>query len=224
MTPPRDKKPAARLDGLRDAMSRKREPASRSYRYLAHLIERAYPRGEGGTALAVCCTDGDALAGDMVLMQAYCLQSEIGASVLMIDARARDVGGGISDRLGLESQPGYADMLLRGGADLDALVRRSGVDQVDVLPQGSGNGSVVVHRAHLSALIAHAKTRYDYVLLQLGSVIADTRNLVTATHADAVLLIAREDQTLMRELAATQELLEANGVEDVRVVLAAKPA
>jgi Mrp family chromosome partitioning ATPase len=70
-------------------------------------------------------------------------------------------------------------------------------------------------------LLEQARAGYNYVLLQLGSVTADTRNLVSATHADAMLLLAHENKTLMRELLAAEQLLRGNGVDDVRVIVAA---
>lgn len=221
---PLNKKPQPPwYEGLLDAVLKEREPASRSYRYLSRLIEREYPTQAGGVALAFCSPDDDALSSTVLLMLAYCLQSELGSSVLLVDARAKDGGGGLSRRLALDAQAGYAELLADGPANFDQMRQPSGIDRVAVLPRGAQDGApLVVQRQHLAALLAQARARHDYVLVQLGSVISDTRNLVTATHADAVLLLAHEDRTLLRTLDAAQQLLHDNGVADVRAIIAAK--
>jgi hypothetical protein len=80
-------------------------------------------------------------------------------------------------------------------------------------------GAMPVDRTRLRELFAAAKVRYDRVLVQVGSVQRDTRNLLTAAEADGVFLIAHENRTLMSTLDHCRQLLESNGVSDVRVVL-----
>ncbi|TXH35875.1 MAG: hypothetical protein E6Q94_03565 [Burkholderiaceae bacterium] len=218
-----DKKPLAQwYETLLDSVVKEREPASRSYRYLSRLIEREYPRTDSGVVLGFSCANDDQLSTNVLLMQAYCLQSELGGSVLLIDARVKNDGGGISQRLGLDHQTGYAELMREGPAEMAALIQATTVPNVSVLPQGGQAGKpLVVHRQHLTTLLEQARAGYNYVLLQLGSVTADTRNLVSATHADAMLLLAHENKTLMRELLAAEQLLRGNGVDDVRVIVAA---
>lgn len=210
-------------EALLDSLVGQREQASRSYRYMARMIEREFPTSAGGVALALCCPDGDRTSSAVLLMQAVYLQSELERDVLIIDARARDMGGGLSARLGMDRQPGFTELLSEGPARLAEWTRPSGVAGVTVLPRGGIDGSaLIVHRRHLTELIAQAKTRWPYILVQLGAVAADTRNLVIATFVDAVLLLGQEEKTRLQVLEAAQSQLHDNGVEDVRLVLTAK--
>jgi hypothetical protein len=57
------------------------------------------------------------------------------------------------------------------------------------------------------------------VLVQVGSVLRDTRNLVTAAGTDAIFVFVAENRTFMKTLDDCRKLLLANGVSDVRVVI-----
>ena len=71
-----------------------------------------------------------------------------------------------------------------------------------------------------SDLFEAARARYPYVLVQVGSVLRDTRSVVTVGQADATFLLASENRTFMRVLDESRQLLQSNGVADVRVVVA----
>jgi Mrp family chromosome partitioning ATPase len=72
---------------------------------------------------------------------------------------------------------------------------------------------------HLAALLEWARSGYGHVLLQVGSVLDDTRNLVTATQADAVLLLAREHRTTLSALQESSDVLRENGARSVAALL-----
>lgn len=213
-------KSGAWYEGLLVALIKDKEPASRSYRYAARLIEREFPPDRGATTIGFCSTEGDRLSSDVVLMQAYCLQSELDCEVLVIDARARDTGGGLSSRLGMQQRPGFAELLSEGLDRFDDCLQPSGVEGVTVLPRGGLSGSLLVTpRAALAALLQRARARFPYVLMQVGAVGADTRNLIIASAADAVMLVGLEEKTLMRRLQGDERRLRSGGIERVHVVL-----
>lgn len=198
------------------------DAASLPYRYLSRVIEREFPRNQGGVALAFCAPDADRIGTNVILMLAYCLHQELDTSVLVIDARTQDLGGGISERLGLQALPGLRDLLRAGPADLARYTRPAGSPGIDVLPQGQDHGdpASILHHA-LPGLLAHAKGHYGYVLVQVNPVSSDTRSMVTATHADAVVLLALENHTLMSTLNASEQLLRGNGASEIRAVVVA---
>ncbi len=204
--------------GLRDAVLKGREPASRTYRYLARLLERDFDTSAGGNCLAFFSLDDDRIAADTVLLLAYCLRSELDSRVLLIDARVRELELGLSGRLRLASAPGLLDLL---GNDADAgrdLIQHTAQEGVDILPAGKGDGSI--DRERLQALLQSLKSRYQHVLMQTGPVAADTRYLGAAAQADAVFVVVQEHQTLMRSISDCQNLMHNNGIADVRVILA----
>lgn len=201
------------------------EPASNSYRYLSRLLDREHPRAGGGVVLAFNCPDDDLLTTSVLLMQAYCLQSELESSVLIVDARVSDGGRGVSERLGLQGARGYADVLATGLAGVELFIQPSGVSGISVLPQGVGvTQRVVAVQESLAALLEYARKRYGHILLQVGPVLEDTRSLVAASQADAVLLLGHEHKTMMATLDASRQILESNGARAVHaVVVADKP-
>jgi len=205
---------------LRDRRSRTREPASRSYRYLSRLIERDFERQDRGTCLAFFSIDSDRICADALLMLAHSLRSELGGAVLIIDGSVKTSSGGISERMGLVGLPGYSDLMRGPIADQPLAVHHSAVEGVDVLPVGTVTGTTaVIDRAQLRLLLDTARSQYRHVLLQIGSVLSDTRYLVAATQANGVFILASENETLMRSLDESQRLLRANGVQQIRVVV-----
>jgi len=213
---------AAWVERLRGIVLRSPEPASRSFRYMSRLIERDFPAGERGRCLAFSGTDSDALSTDALLMLAYCLRSELESRVLLVDARLRAREEGLTGRLGLLDVPGFADVMAGGAAAVEALVHPTAVGGVDFLPAGGagGSGAVPADREMLAKLFEAARARYPYVLVQVGSVLRDTRSVVTVGQADATFLLASENRTFMRVLDESRQLLQSNGVADVRVVVA----
>ncbi len=205
-------------EGLRDAVLKEREPASRTYRYLARLLERDFDTSAGGTCLAFFSPDDDRIAADTILLLAYCLRRELDSRVLLLDARVRDLGLGLSGRLRLASAPGYLNALGDDAGDGRDFIQRTAQDGVDVMPAGSGGESVDLDR--LQTLLKRLKSGYQHVLMQTGPVAADTRNLGAAAQADAVFVVVREHQTLMRSISDCQTLMHNNGIADVRVILA----
>lgn len=212
----------ARLEAPPQDASGTPESSALPYRFLARMVEREFPCRDGGVALAFCAPDGDQVSTNVILMLAYCLHQELDASVLVIDACASGPGGGISGRLGLGSQPGLRELLRTDPSGLHQLVQPSAIPGVAVLPLGQEDGEPTraLHHA-LPALLGQAKARHAYVLLQVSSVTTDTRSMVTATHADAVVLLAREHHTLMSTLKACEQLLRRNGAGEIRAVVVA---
>lgn len=203
------------------------DPSLRTYRYLSRTIAREYPRGARGVSLAFCCPDDDALTTNALLLQAYGLQAELDSAVLVIDARVVERGGGLTHCLAMGDRPGYAEVLEHGTADVATLVQASAVPGIDVLPMGTAAGATTRManlQQNLATLLAWASEGYGHVLLQVGSVLEDTRNLVTAAEADAVLLVASEHHTMMAALQESADVLRENGVRDIRTLLVkAKP-
>lgn len=206
---------------LRSVVLRSREPASRSYRYMSRLIEQEFSRDGTGVCLAFSSPDNNKVSTDALLMLAYCLQSELDSRVLIIDARLTDLSGGITGRLGFAGMPGYADMLRDTSQDKARLIRQTTVANVEVLPAGSAgdSGATNIDRDRLSALLEGMRAQYGHVLLQAGSVLGDTRNLLTVAQADIVFLLAEENRTRLKPLDDCQKLLLNNGVRDVRIVI-----
>ena len=213
---------AAWYGRLRNIVLRSPEPASRSYRYMSRLIEQEFPAADGGICLGLSSPDNEKVSTDALLMLAYCLHSELDIRVLIVDARPRPVPGSITDRLGLGGQPGYAEALRDGFDPGKGLLRPTAVSNVDVMPAGASEigNRAYTDRDRLTDLLNALRTNYDYILMQVGAITGDTRNLLTAAHADVVFLLAEENRTLLKSVDDCQRRLLDNGTKDVRIIIA----
>ena len=209
------------LDRLKGVVLRNPEPASRSFRYLARLIDRELGGRTTGLTVAMLGIDRDNSTADAILMLAYCLRSELDSRVLVIDARLKDVGQGVTGHLGLAGVPGYAQLMREGVGNQAALVQNTRVAGVEVLPAGHPPPGTVADLDHstLRHLLEWARSEYDHVLVQVGSPLHDTRNAVTAAEADVVFLLADEHQTFMKRLEDCRHLLVANGAQAVKIIV-----
>ena len=210
------------MERLRDVVLRNPEPPSRSFRYLARLIERELGGRTTGLVLAISGIDKDESPANALLMLAYCLRSELDSRVLMIDARLKDIAGGISGILGLQDAPGYAQIMRAGPGDPKAFIQQTRVAGVDALPAGqpASGTAVALDNATLRHLLDWARGEYDHVLVQVGSALRDTRNATTAVETDAVFLFADEHKTFMKGLDDCRQLLLSNGAHQVKVIVA----
>ena len=211
---------------LRKIVLRSPEPATRAFRFMSRLIEQEFVRSDGGVCLAFASPEADSASAKALLMLAYCLRSELDSRVLIVDARLTNQRVGISGQLGLAHSQGFAEILREGFDGRESLIHATPVSGVDVLPAGdvTGEGKTPMNRVRLVQLIDAARVRYSYVLLQVGSPLRDTRNVMIATESDAVFLLAEENLTFMKTLDDCRNVLLKNGVKDVRVVVTgAKP-
>ncbi len=208
------------------AEARPKEPASRSYRYMARLLDQEYGQRENGVCLAYFSPDDDRITADALLMLGYCLQSELNSKVLLVDARVRNIEAGLSGRLHLTQRPGYAELLRDGCEASRELVLPTAVPLVDVISAGTiaQDSPTQVAQDNLRSLIAHYRQHYQYVLLQVGSLLADTRNLQVAAQADAVFMIAQENHTMLNQFDDSQRLLERNGIGHLRMIVSTAAA
>lgn len=204
---------------LLDALVRSNEPASRTYRYMARLLEREFDTDRAGRALALLEVDDERSALDATLMLAHSLQAELDVEVLLVDTRLKQQGRGLSAQLGLLGCPGFAELISGVATGFAEFVVPTKVPRVHLLPCGGAPSSGMQDRRALQGLVAEARSRYRWVLLQVGSILSDTRYLLTAAQADAVFAVATEQQTRMVDLERCDELLRDNGAGGLRVVL-----
>jgi len=191
---------------------------------MARLIERDFPKTPEGICLAFASPDSDRLGADTLLMLAHCMRSELGSRVLLVDARLSDYSNGITSRLDLQALPGFADHL-QGLGRVEDLIRPTAVPNVFVLPAGDASGwGAPIEREQIRELLQAVRANYRFVLLQIGSPLGDTRSMLTALEADAVMLLVKENETLMSVLDKCRKVLADNGVADVRVVVSGTPS
>lgn len=141
------------------------------------------------------------------------LARESDARILLIDADLRR--SSVSEQLGLEAgAAGLADLIASSKKQLPELVRRPDKCGFDVLPAGSSSRSVqkLFRAERFAQILAEARERYDYVLLDTAPLVPVFDAAVLARQVDGVILVVAAEKTPRKLLGAALDLLDASKV------------
>lgn len=119
---------------------------------------------------------------------------------------------------GLRASPGLWDLVSGAVENIADVIQTDPRRRVDVVTAGSPCDGIPDRAAFMQTL-AELKADYDVILLDAASVLQDDFSYYAATHADAVLLVGREDVSLYRELRQSIDVLVAAQVPAVSAVL-----
>jgi len=126
---------------------------------------------------------------------------------------------------GLDNTTGLRN-ILRGEVDLqnvrtEALVQRSSLKNISVIPAGNGSEDVVelLHSAYFGALLGRLSRDFDVVLIDTPPIthMADAR--ILARHADGAILVFRAGVTTRDEAADARDRFDRDGVRLVGTLL-----
>lgn len=211
-----------RLGRFLPARDRGTEGAARPYRYFARQLAVDLPLGQTGRALVISSTQPLEASNETLLMFSYFMRLELDCSILLIDGTFRE--NGVGTRLGHRGEAGFADLVYGTVRSLPELVRATPRRGISVLPAGRvpAEPARQIDPANVAALLQEAQRRFDYVLLQQGSILDDTRFLLCAGGADLVLLIVEEGVTLADELERCKKVFRHHQIANVRLVLSAR--
>ena len=109
---------------------------------------------------------------------------------------------------------------------LPGLIRRPEKCGFDVLPAGSSSRSVqkLFRAERFTQILAEARERYDYVLLDTPPLVPVYDAAVLARQVDGVILVVAADKTPRKLLGAALDLLDASKVVGPRVQRRYQPA
>lgn len=141
------------------------------------------------------------------------LARESDAKILLVDADLRR--SSVSAQLGLEpGAPGLADLIAGSKKSLAELIRRPDTCGFDVLPAGSSSRSVqkLFRAERFTQILAEARERYDYVLLDTPPLVPVYDAAVLARQVDGVILVVAAGKTPRKLLGAALDLLDASKV------------
>lgn len=197
-----------------------KDHASRSYRYLARKIEEDLSASRKSHALIFTSPCSAELVADTLMMFSYFLQDELDCKVLMVDGTFRQ------DALGLRFMPGvypgFMD-LLYGNEALEPgdLIVPTGRKNIFLLPSGNSPkaGFSSLNPEKIKSLIRQLEVGFDYILIQQGSILRDTRYLPFTSLVDRILLLVEEGETLVTELEECQRLFREYKLSNVRLVM-----
>jgi capsular exopolysaccharide synthesis family protein len=142
--------------------------------------------------------------------------------ILLVDAdmRAPD----LHEIFGAAQAPGLAEVLSRE-AERDAALVRDVAPNVDLLPAGhlGANPHLLLRHGAMEALLADAKTKYRYVVVDCPPVLTASESLVIANASDGTLLCTRCDFSRASRVRAASERLADSGARLLGAVISAVP-
>lgn len=137
------------------------------------------------------------------------LARESDARVLLIDADLRR--SSVSTELGITpGSPGFADLMAGAKKQLPDVIKRPEPCRFDVLPAGSSSYPIqkLFRSPQFAQVLAAARERYDYVLLDTPPLVPVFDAAVLARSVDGVIVVVAAERTPRRLLAAALDLLD----------------
>lgn len=140
-----------------------------------------------------------------------------GRTTILVDCDLRRPH--LHDIFGVPLQPGLSDAILNK-VDEPVLIRTE-VEGLSLLPAGDlpASPADLLGSRRMEALIAHLKSRADFVLFDAPPVIAVTDAALLASRLDGVLLVVSAGQTRREHALQAKALLEKINVRIVGTVL-----
>ncbi len=191
-------------------------PTVNPYRTLAlRLMHDLPPDTERTVLLTEPSSSG--LAGTVALWVAKALAAEANRPVLAVDAAGSFSGA--SAMAGCGQATGFTDFVA-SDREWESSVLDTDSDLVSLLPAGqNGLSNVGFPEAKVARFLADSASRYGFVVLAGGPVLEDSLPIRLASLVECVLLVAREDSTLRRDLESAQEALSLSKARRAGVVL-----
>jgi Mrp family chromosome partitioning ATPase/capsular polysaccharide biosynthesis protein len=207
---------ARRKDGAPLAVERGATRVVERYRSLATKLGFFDDRHLLTSLLVLDTTDGR--RGGAVAANLAAVLADAGRRVLLLDANGAP--GGATSVLGLDGQPGYAELLslaLRGGelegqADEFRVTRAMGFE---VLPRGASTASAMVDVERANRLLEGIRADVDVVIISAAPIDRSPGGLVWARVASGTLLVVEDRRTTEDQLA---DVLRSLRFVDARVV------
>jgi len=202
--------------------------ASQQYGILALKVQK-WMTQTGGKTLVITSSTGEEGKSLTALNLSFALASALGGGVLLVDCDLRLPQ--IQDRLALESDQGFADLLASNtpvlkSEDLRPYVSRVG--DLDVMPAGADS----VSRTHLLGsprgreVLARLRDKYKIVVLDSPPVVPIADSHALSDEADGVVMVLRARRTrpeLFRRALSSLEAKNLVGVVLNDVEYAATP-
>ena len=139
--------------------------------------------------------------------------AEAGHRTVVLDADLRRPA--LAKRFGCTGDIGVSDVL-RGAAQVDEVVQRSGIENLSVVASGTvpPNPAELVGSSRAREMVRELRSSYEYVLVDAPPVVPVTDAVVMANEVDGVVVVVRSGRTRSRDLS---QLLREMGKTPARV-------
>jgi MinD-like ATPase involved in chromosome partitioning or flagellar assembly len=188
-----------------------------AYRRLALQLHLDLSGSNGRRSALFVTANSSAICAQGSVEVASCLAGQVCRPVLLMDACPENPE--TSRILQSNGSRGFTDFLTDPKLRLDELVLPTTCENVSFLPAGAiFNRSGAAPPQSVKTVLNTVEAKYDYVLLSGGSVLHDPTTLALAPHVGCVLLLVIENQTLMEDLDAAQDVLALCNARKVGLV------
>ncbi|MFP0970368.1 polysaccharide biosynthesis tyrosine autokinase [Acinetobacter baumannii] len=132
--------------------------------------------------------------------------------VLLIDADMRR--GYTHKYFDVDVKPGLSE-LLSGQADLQKVLHKTQVDNLDVITRGKSptNPSEILSSNQFKELLEQLQSQYDHIIIDTPPVLAVTDGIIISQYTGVNLIVARYAKSQMKELELTLNRFEQAGVK-----------
>ncbi len=166
---------------------------------------------------------GPAVGKSFLSVNMSALLASTGERVLLIDADMRR--GYLNEYFGAERKQGLSELIAQG-LEASTVIRATGLENFDYVSTGElpPNPAELLLHPRFEQFLKDMEAKYDRVIIDSPPVMAVTDAAIVGRHAGATLLVARFNQTSMREIELSLKRLGQAGVSVKGVLLNAVAA
>ncbi len=194
---------------------RPRHAISEAYRSLRTALSLSSAEELG----AIAVTSAEASEGKTVTaVNLGVVMAQLGRRVLLIDGDLRKPR--LHKILETSNRTGLVNFLA-GGMEFEDIVVETGVAGMSFVPAGPHppNPSELLASDRMEEIVAHARTRYDFVIVDTPPVLAVTDASLLASYLDGVVLCFRANKILREDVRACRARLRLTEVKVLGAVL-----
>ena len=212
LAPPPPTKPLKSLAGVEGHLVSLLDPTSllaEPYRVVRHLLEQLHRTAQVSVVAVSSAGVAEGKTTTAINLAGALAQSS-DARVLLVDADLRTASVARHLALGRAGRRGLVDAILDPGLGLDEVVIPRPPFNLDVLPAGAlrSDPYEVLKSPRLGDLLAEARRRYDYVVLDTAPLVAVPDSLPIDKWVDGLLLVVAAHRTPRRLVAETLGLID----------------
>lgn len=162
---------------------------------------------------SIMISSGIAEVGKSFVAANLCIVlAQSGQRILIVDADLRR--GYLHQRFSLAAGSGLADYL-RNSSSLAEITRETGIEGLDIVTRGSipPNPSELLMTEQFKDFIEETTKSYDIVVIDSPPVLAVTDAAIIGQCVGTTILVARFEKSTVRELEASKERFELNGID-----------
>ncbi|PVX29543.1 CpsD/CapB family tyrosine-protein kinase [Sphingomonas pokkalii] len=174
---------------------------------------------EGRRALAICAASAGTGCSFVAVNLATAL-AQIGIRTALVDANLREPA--IGEAFGLTAdKPGLADYLISGEVSLDAILHRTGMENLSVVPAGHVEHSPqeLLSSEQFRELATQLLREFDITIFDTTASNSCADGQRVANVAGYALIVARRDASYMRDVTTLTRTLRSDRTNVVGCVL-----